>query len=193
MEALQCLMTRQSTPPARLTEPVPGGAELDSILATAMRAPDHAGLRPWRFLLIEGEARHRLGEVLAAALKRLDPAADEAALEKARAKPLRSPMIICVAAEITPGHPKAPEVEQVVAAGAAMQNILNALHACGYGAILLTGKPCYDDEVKAALGFAPKDVLIGFIYTGTVAGNGPDKSRPPPGDFLRTWSGPVNG
>jgi nitroreductase len=191
MDAMDCLMTRQSTPPALLSEPVPNGGELEEILATAMRAPDHAAVRPWRFLLIEGDARLRLGDVLAEAVVRLNPGADEAEIEKARNKPLRAPMIICVAAEITPDHPKAPEVEQVIAASAAAQNILNALHASGFGAILLTGKPCYDDGVKAALGFAPKDVLIGFIYTGTPEGVSPAKSRPEPKEFLRTWSAPV--
>jgi nitroreductase len=132
-----------------------------------------------------------LGDVLAEAALRINPRADDAEVEKARGKPLRAPMIICVAAEITPGHPKAPEVEQIVAASAAAQNVLNALHASGFGAILLTGKPCYDDGVKAALGFAPKDVLIGFIYTGTPAGEGPVKKRPEPGDFVRTWSAPA--
>jgi nitroreductase len=191
MDAMDCLMSRQSTPPGLLAEPVPSAGELDGILATAMRAPDHASVRPWRFLLIEGEARYRLGDVLADAALRINPAADAAAVEKARGKPLRAPMIICVAAEITPDHPKAPEVEQVIAASAAAQNILNALHASGYGAILLTGKPCYDDGVKAALGFAPKDVLIGFIYTGTPEGEGPVKARPEPREFLRTWSSPL--
>lgn len=193
MDALHCLLTRQSTPPALLAEPVPSGAELETILATAMRAPDHAAVQPWRFLLIEGEARYRLGDVLAAAAVRINPQADEAEVEKARGKPLRAPLIICVAAEITPEHPKAPDVEQVIAASAAAQNVLNALHASGYGAILLTGKPCYDDEVKAALGFAPKDVLIGFIYAGTAEGPGPNKKRPEPGGFVRTWSAPAAG
>lgn len=191
MDALQCMLTRQSTPPALLAEPVPAGDELATILATAMRAPDHGAVQPWRFLLIEGEARHALGEVLAQAALRLNPQADAAELEKARAKPLRAPLIICVVAEISENHPKAPDVEQIVAASAAAQNVLNALHASGYGAILLTGKPCYDDKVKAALGFAPKDVLIGFIYTGTPEGTGPDKQRPEAGDFVRTWSAPA--
>ncbi|HZD26749.1 MAG TPA: nitroreductase family protein, partial [Alphaproteobacteria bacterium] len=135
-----------------LGEPVPEGAELTEILATAMRAPDHGALTPWRFLMVRGAARERLGELFAAHQRRRDPAADAAALEKARAKPLRAPLLIGVWAEITPDHPKAPEIEQVVATAAAAQNVLNALHARGYGGILLTGGPCYDDIVKAALG-----------------------------------------
>lgn len=190
MDALTCLTSRQSMPPRLLSEPVPDAADLDEIFRSAMSAPDHGAVRPWRFLIIQGEARQRLGDVFADAMARREPDADAETLEKARAKPLRAPMLIAVLAEIVEDHPKAPVVEQILAAGAASQNMLNAIHAKGYGGILLSGANCYDDRVKAALGLAPKDAIIGFIYVGTPSGEGPVKQRPDPAPFVRDWQGP---
>ena len=68
MEALETIITRQSVAPAFLAEPAPEGERLERILAAGASAPDHGRLRPWRFLVIRGEARHRLGEVFANAL-----------------------------------------------------------------------------------------------------------------------------
>src|SRR5579862_1263742 len=102
MDALDVLLTRRS--PAGLKDPAPGDAALKSMLDAAMRAPDHGKLRPWRFLVLRGEARARLGTVMAEALKRRDPAATPPLLEKERAKPLRAPLIVVVAAEIIEGH-----------------------------------------------------------------------------------------
>lgn len=191
MDAMACLLSRQSTPPALLTEPAPDAAVLDEVLGTATRAPDHAALRPWRFLLIRGAARERLGEEFAAAQRRRNPGIGAADLDKARAKPLRAPLIIVVAAEVTEDHPKAPVVEQVVAAAAAGQNVLNALHAKGFGAILLTGTPAHDAGVKAALGLKAQDEIIGFIYTGSISETAPVKSRPDVAAFVREWDGPA--
>ena len=94
-------------------------------------------------------------------------------------------------AEITEGIAKVPPVEQLVATAAATQNMLNALHAKGYGAILVTGAPCYDEAVKAALGLAAKDHLLGFVHIGTPNGTAAGKQRPAPAEFLREWHGPA--
>jgi len=192
MDAMACLLSRQSTPPRLLADPAPDAAALDEILETAMRAPDHAALQPWRFLLIRGPARERLGGLFAEAHRRRYPDADEAELAKARAKPLRAPLLIAVAAELTAGHPKAPVVEQVVAAAAAAQNVLNALHAKGYGAILLTGTPAHDAGVKTALGLKAEDEIIGFIYTGTMTEAAPAKRRGRVDTFVREWQAPAD-
>ena len=81
MDAMELLLNRTSIAPRLHQEPAPSDAELGQILAAACRAPDHGRLRPWRFIVIRGEARARLGEVFAAALKARAPDASEAAIE----------------------------------------------------------------------------------------------------------------
>ena len=191
MDAIECMMSRQSVSAAALAEPVPTDEELQEVFATAMRAPDHGALRPWRFRLIRGAAREHLGDLYAAAARRASPGLADTDLDKARAKPLRSPLIIAAWASVTEDHPKVPPVEQVVAAGAAVQNVLNALHAKGYGAVLLTGQPSTDAEVTSALGMAPADTMIGFIYVGTPSKEMPQKKRADASPFVEEWTGPV--
>ena len=109
MDAMELLLGRNSVPARKLSDPAPDGEELLEILETGMRAPDHAGLKPWRFLIIRGEARQRLGEVMAQSMALRDKNASKERLESQRQKPLRSPLIITIYAEITKDHPNKPE------------------------------------------------------------------------------------
>ncbi len=186
MDAIEALTTRASLP--RLGLPGPGPDEVQTILRGALRAPDHGLLRPWRFITIEGEARARFGDVLATALAERVPDVPGAAVENERAKPLRAPLIIVVAARVDPQHPKIPEIEQVSSAAAAAQNICVAAHALGYGCFWRTGQPAYDTAVKDALGLAQTDHIVGFMYLGTPTEPAPDKGRRPEvKDFLESW------
>lgn len=188
MNAIDALTSRVSVP--RLTDPGPTEAEIETILEAAARAPDHGRLRPWRFIVIRGAARGRLGDALADALASREPEGRQSQIERERAKPLRAPLIIVVAASVQPDHPKIPEIEQVLAAGCAAQNIMLTAHALGYGAMWRTGAPAYDPGIKAALGLAPADHIVGFLYLGAIDGEPPSgPERPHHGDFTTTWDG----
>jgi len=169
MDALEALMTRAS--PAKLGGPGPDRATLDRMLAAAVLAPDHGRLQPWRFIVIEGAGRDAFGKVMADSLKRRDPKADESRMAMESAKAQRAPIIVVVAT--TPkAHPKIPEIEQVEATAAAVQNLTLAAHACGYGSFWRTGDTAYDPDVKAALGLAAADTIVGFVYIGSVVAPG---------------------
>jgi len=173
MDAIDLLLGRVS--PAQLAGPGPSAGELEKILAAAARAPDHGKMQPWRFLVIEGPARERLGELMAQSLLRREPDAPAAKLDAERKKALRSPLVVVVAAAVKE-NPKVPGVEQIVAAGAACQSMLLAAHALGFGGFWRTGPVAYDGEVKRALGFAEGDAIVGIIYLGSIAIAGPPKS-----------------
>ncbi|MCZ7680414.1 MAG: nitroreductase [Sandaracinaceae bacterium] len=133
---MELLRTRASN--GKLAEPAPDDEALREILEAALRAPDHAMLRPWRVLLVRGEARARLGDVLAEV--EAARGADAEAIERARRKPLRAPLVIVVAAAPVPS-PKAPEIEQILSAGAVAHGILLGLHARGFAGMWRTGTP----------------------------------------------------
>ncbi len=163
MDALDSLVTRQSAKTYGAS--APSREHLAQVLQAAGRAPDHGRLRPWRFMLIEGEQRRKFGDLLAASALRRVPGLSEGDLQRERDKALRAPLIIVTACRVVPGT-KVPAIEQLMAAGAATQNILLALHALGYVAAWKTGEAAYDAEVKKALGFAADDHIVGFVYTG---------------------------
>lgn len=188
MDAIELLTSRASI--GKLAEPAPDDETLRLAFEAALRAPDHAALRPWRFHVIRGEARARLGGVFREALAARRPDCSEAELAKAAGKPLRAPALIVVSALVRE-HPKAPVVEQLLSAGAAAQNILLMLHARGYAAIWRTGDPAYDPHVKRALGLGDHDAIVGFLYAGTPTVSVPNVKRPPLDDHVVEWHGPA--
>lgn len=191
MDAISLLTGRRSIAPDALGEPAPSEADLDTILRSAVAAPDHGGLMPWRFILIRDDARRRLGEVFAEATRAREPAADAATLAKQASKPLRAPLIIAVAARIDEDNPKIPAVEQLLSAGAAAQQIQLAATALGYGAIWLTGANAHDSAVGEALGLDLDDRIVGLVHIGTPEATGPAPQRPDPWTFTTEWVEPV--
>lgn len=180
MDALTALQTRTAAP--RLVEPAPSAADLEEVLKAALRAPDHGMLRPWRFLMVSGEARKKLGQLF---VDTRQPDSEEQR-RKLLDAPLRAPLVIIAAAAIrTVG--KIPAMEQVASTAAAIQNMSVALHALGYGSIWRTGDVAYDERVNLALGLQSNDQIVGYLYVGTPT----TTDRPVPEhqveDFVREW------
>jgi nitroreductase len=167
MTGLEMLLTRRSIPAQCLTEPGPNAAQLGAALDAVMRAPDHGRMQPWRFKLIRGPAKEKFADLLVAAALAHDPATPQRQLDKIRSRPQHAPLVIAVSARFR-DNPKVPEIEQIVSVGAAVMNLLNALHAQGFGAVLLTGPSAYDPMVARALGYGADERLIGFVYVGTI-------------------------
>jgi nitroreductase len=139
---------------------------IEKLLSAGAQAPNHYKVRPWRFVVLTGDGRKKLGDVIAASFADRNPAAPAEALEKPRSLPLRAPVVITVGADTPAPDSKAIEIENISAASAACQNILLAAHALGLGAIWRTGEWARDAKVKEFLGFAADQHIIGFIYVG---------------------------
>jgi len=186
MHAITALTSRNSV--NLLTEPGPNSTQLKNIFKAGLRACDHASLSPWEFILIEGEARIKFGELLVDVKGIIDGAYPDPALaEKLRKKPLRAPTIIVVAAKIVE-HPKVPEIEQILSAGASAQMMMTAAYAQGIGAIWRSGALMFHEKMREGLGLDPDDYIVGFLYLGT-----PKITKPlpeyDPNDFVRSWEG----
>ncbi|HET6183921.1 MAG TPA: nitroreductase [Acetobacteraceae bacterium] len=185
MNAMDLLLNRYSA--TKLGPPGPDQPTLDAILRAALRAPDHGRLRPWEFIVIPEERREAFGEVLAGSLHARQPDAPEEELARERAKALRAPVIVVAAAKLQPGH-KIPEVEQLLSAGAAAENVMLAAQAAGFGAMWKTGGPAYDPMVKRAFGLSEHDAIVGFLYIGTETGGASPARRPEPAEHVRVWA-----
>ena len=153
-----------------LQEPAPTHEQIRAAIGCAATAPDHKKLRPWRFIVTEGEARKQLGQaLLAAAIAQAEREGEELS-EKTRYKtanlPLRAPMIVTVVTKIQE-HKKVPPFEQMLSAGSAVQNLLLALMAQGFSTVWRTGLLCNEPAVKAYFDVAADDYVTAFIYTGT--------------------------
>ncbi len=192
MDALTCLLERRSIP--RLVSPAPDDAELRRMLEAAVAAPDHGQLRPWRFVVFRDEGLADLGAVFAQAHAAREPDTDAGAIEKTAAKPLRAPLVVAVVCTPVPvdeaWNAKAiPTWEQTAAVAAATQNLCLAAHAMGFGAMWRTGWFGDAPEVRTALGLAPTDQVVAWVYLGSV----PQSATLPPrrptelDDRITTW------
>jgi nitroreductase len=164
-ETLALMARRRSTKVAHFIEPGPNGAEIDALISLAARVPDHGKIGPWRFVVIEGDARGRAGEALARVIAG-DDGVDEVRLNGARNLFSRAPAVVMVVSTAAP-HAKIPEWEQLLSSGAVCFAMLTAAHARGYAACWLTEWPAYDARARAALGLAQHERVAGFIYLGT--------------------------
>jgi nitroreductase len=165
MEVLRAIDTRASA--GRLTEPGVTPEHLARIIDAAQRAPDHGRLRPWRFQVLDADLKETFAQAAAAAKHRRLPALTAEQVEAERAKIRRSPTIIVAGCAVRLDYPKVPEIEQVIAVGAAVQNLFLAARDLGYGVMWKTGAAAYDPDVKAVVGLQPHDHIVGIMHLGT--------------------------
>ncbi|MDP4003596.1 nitroreductase [Methylobacterium sp. NEAU K] len=176
-ETLDLLKTRRSVPPPLLDGPGPDRAQLETILTVASRVPDHGKLAPWRFIVVAGEARERVGAIIAATFAADNPDAAPERLAQERGRLMHAPVAIAIVSRAGP-HVKIPEWEQVLSAGAAAMNLVVAANASGFATSWLTEWFAYDRRVLDALGLAPTEKLAGFVHVGRAREVPPDRPRP---------------
>ena len=176
-DAVELLKARRSVKPREMTGPGPSAAELETILTIGARVPDHGKLAPWRFIIFEGEARQRAGEVIARVFAGKNPQASAHEIEIEKKRLTDAPLVIAVVSFTRP-HPKVPPWEQELSAGASAMNIVTAAVALGYGACWLTGWFAFDRDVLDGLGVKANEKIIGFIHIGKTMRPNEDRPRP---------------
>lgn len=177
--------TRQHIGPKHLGEPGPDAATLEALFRAAAAAPDHGRITPWRFVVLGPQARERLGEVFAHSLLERDPSAQPEQCADARAKALRGAVLILVVARL--GHDEAPipEWERLITVGAAVQNVLLAAHARGWGCGLSGGHGLQSTALHQAFGLAQGERAVCCISLGTPSRHRPIAPRADPCDFVQ--------
>lgn len=183
---LDLILARRSVSPRHLVEPAPTRDQLDIILRAAVAAPDHKSLRPFRFILIPPERRADLAAAFRDAKAEQDPGAAATEVERAGEKAYRGAMLLAAVLRIERDHPRVSVSDQMLAAGAAIENMLLAANALGFGAALRSGKSATSRRVRLALGVSGEEELAAFVMVGT-----PSKTPPPRDDditgLLSVW------
>ncbi len=186
---IELLKTRRSVKPDMLSEPAPSASEIETILTIAARVPDHKKLAPWRFVIIEGDGRVRLGELAAQICSEVEaepPSRIRIATEIQRFQ--RAPLVICVISRVVPAR-GAPEWEQILSAGAAAFNLCLAANALGYGSCWVTEWVAYEARFCDAMGLQPNERIVGFVHIGTPREKPADRERPQISDIVSRWVG----
>lgn len=186
-KTIDFLTTRRSTVARMMGDPGPNDDELRQIMEAGMRVPDHGRLTPWRFIVIRGDARDTIGDVIATSFKRNNPDAIQEQIEIEQERLTRAPIVIAVVSRVHREH-KIPVWEQILSSGAACQTMLIAAQSTGYAAQWLTEWYAYDSDVKKAIGAEADDEIAGFVYLGNPVGELTDRARPIYDDIVSEWS-----
>jgi nitroreductase len=166
MDALNNILSRVSA--RTLVEPHPTKNEMEQVFKAALRAPDHAWLRPSSFIQVTGEGINKLSKIFEDYAHTV-PDIKQEIITKYKNAPYRAPMIIILINSIKE-HPKVPEIEQKLSTAAAAQNILLSINAIGYSAIWRTGKLAFNPFVASKLHLKVNQEILGYIYVGTADG-----------------------
>src|SRR3954469_25199450 len=106
-DPIDFLKTRRSVKPREMSGPGPSPAELEAILTVGARVPDHGKLAPWRFIVFEGAARVRAGEIIDQVFVRKTPSASHPQIDIKGRRLSDAPLVIAVVSLSKP-HPKIP-------------------------------------------------------------------------------------
>ena len=187
VELAQALIhTRQTILPKRLGAPGPDAAQTEAILAAAAHAPDHHELLPWRLVVVPPQARERLGEAFASALRQRDAGATPEQLAQAREKALRAPLLLLAVVRLRDADAEIEPHERIVSAGCALQNMLLMAHALGFGGALTSGKALQSAPLRALFGLGEDEQALCFLSVGTVGKAKPRRARPATSDYVST-------
>lgn len=186
------LLSRKSTPIVALKEPAPSDSELSTILTAAARVPDHGKLEPWRFIVYRGEARVRVGELLAARAEEREGELTEGRRQQERERFARAPLVVGIV-HVPKESPKIPQWEMFLSGGAAAMNLLLAANALGYGSNWISNWYSDDEEGRRILGLAPHERVVGFVHIGTPTAEAPERPRPALEAIVSDYSGPWEG
>lgn len=186
-EALALLRNRRSLQLRSLVAPGPSGEELEALLTLASRVPDHGRLVPWRFIVLEGDARAAAGARLDALYLRQNPDLPTVKATMWRDYLMRAPVTVVLVSRPDPAG-KVPQFNQVLSAGAAGMALVMAAAALGYGAQWLLKWPGRDPEAAALLGVGASEKVAGFIHLGSPAELPADRPRPPLADIVTRWT-----
>ncbi len=187
-QTLDLLRARRSAKFALLRAPGPNAKQLSTLLAIASRVPDHGKLAPWRFIIFEGDARLKFGELLAKTWAENEPSASPPErLELERSRFANAPVVVGVVSRVTPGI-KIPVWEQQLSSGAVCTTLLIAANAMGFSGSWITEWYGFDKKIFAALGLKENECIAGFVGLGTVP-QVTERARPKLEDLITRWTG----
>lgn len=181
---LDFLKERRSNLAKAMEGPGPDADTLDTILQIGTRVPDHRKLAPWRLTVYQGEARVKIGEVIAAAYREDNPDHPDDRYQFEAERFLRAPTVIAVISAPVDCPRGTPKWEQQLSAGAVCFNLCLAAQASGFGAQWLTEWYAYDPRVQAHMGLTDGEQIAGFIYIGTPTQPASPRTRPELGDVV---------
>ena len=165
MDAIDNILNKVSA--RELADPYPTKEEMETVYKAALRAPDHAWLRPSSFIEVKDNGLKKLSNIFKKYAQ--DNNFSENIIKKYEQAPFRAPMIL-ILVNTYKEHPKVPAIEQKLSTAASAQNITLALNAMNYSSIWRTGKLAFNKDVQKELDLKDNQEILGYLYVGTEVG-----------------------
>jgi len=168
METLEALRTRRSI--AKVKPDAVPRASIEAILETAVWAPNHKKVEPWRFWVFAGEGRNALAQAFRENYRRDHPDATPEELsgagQKSADRVLLAPVIIVVTSDA--GASEIETLENYGAVAAAIEHILLAAHDKGLASYWRTGDGVYTtpNAIHELIGAPPDNRIAGVVLIG---------------------------
>jgi nitroreductase len=140
---------------------------VNQLLALADYAPTHGRTEPWRFYVYGGEALARFGKEHAELYWQhtAEDKRQEATFEKLKHNVEKASHLI-IAVMARGANVKIPQIEEVAAASAAIQNVLLGAEALGIASFWSSGGMTHTQALKSYLHLQPEDIVLGLIFLG---------------------------
>ena len=184
MEAIENILSRNSI--SKLGDPHPTSEEMDLIYKAALRAPDHAWLRPSEFIEVTGSGLEKLSNIFEQYAIENIKDINEQKITKYKNAPFRAPMVIVLISNIKK-HDRVPKIEQILSTAAAAQNMLLALHALNYGAIWRTGIFALNDKIGEYFNLSKNQEILGYLYVGKPMINPKNIPKVDIKNYIKRW------
>ncbi len=165
MNALEAIRTRRTVHKYR-PGPVPDTV-IEAALEAGHLAPCHKLTWPWRFTVVSGATRERIpGIALEVKLRKSRLSAEQVAALEAKVGNPGGLIVVSLRRCEAPFRAR----EDYAAAACAIQNMLLAIHAQGYGAKWGTGELTRAPQTYTLLGIDEAvEEIIGFVWLGVPA------------------------
>lgn len=155
---------RRSIFPASYIQKEIPKAVIESILESANYAPTHKLTQPWRFVVITGQAKTRLGLELGQLYKSAVPENQflQKKFDSFKEKTTQAGCIIAINIQFNPD--KLPAWEEIAATACAVQNMALTAQALSIGAYW--SSPALIEKLNGFLGLSENEKCYGLFYLG---------------------------
>mgnify|MGYP001159295164 FL=1 len=163
----EIIKKRRTVKPSKMNGKIIPDAQVMQLLELADWAPTHKHTEPWRFYVFEGTQARKFVSDHAELYRK---STDESNFNKDKYEKILgngnnlSHLIVCVMKRDE--QKRLPEIEEISAASAAVQNILLGATSLGIANFWSTGGMTHTELMKEYLGLDQEDKVIALVYLG---------------------------
>lgn len=173
------IRTRRSVFPAQYNDQPIAKSDIEKILEAANWAPTHKKTEPWRFKVLQGEAKNKLGLFLSLKYMESETSPKEFKVKKLMENPKRAGAVIAICMQRDLKE-SLPEWEEISAVAMAVQNMWLCCTALGIGAYWST--PPLIKYMNEFFEMNEGEQCLGFFYMGNYDDELPEVTRKPIAD-----------